>query len=152
MKNFPKITLFLLRISMGWLMFYAGITKILNPDWSALGYLENAQTFEGFYMWLTQPGILPIINFVNEWALLLLGVSLILGIFVRISSLLGAALMLLYYFPGLTFPYIEPHSFIVNEHIIYILVMLVFAGTKAGRIWSLDAWLAKKSKLFSKFT
>lgn len=151
MKTFPKIALLLLRIAIGWIMFYSGITKILNPDWSSIGYLENAKTFEGLYAWLAQTNILPIINFVNEWALLLLGVSLILGIFVRLSSLLGTVLMLLYYLPGLTFPYIEPHSFIIDEHIIYILVMLVFVATKAGRMWGLDAWLVQKNKWLPKY-
>lgn len=144
MTKYQKITLLFLRITTGWLMFYAGLTKILNPDWSAIGYLANAQTFKGFYIWLTQPTILPIINFINEWALLLLGISLILGIFVRVSSILGAVLMLLYYFPALTFPYIKPHSFIVDEHIIYVAVLLLLSVFSAGKVWGMDSWIAKK--------
>ena len=96
MTGSQKFTLVLLRLSMGWLMFYAGITKVLNPEWSAAGYLKGAKTFTGFYNALLSPNILPIINFVNAWGLTLLGVSLILGIFVRSSSVLGAVLMLLY--------------------------------------------------------
>src|SRR3989338_3076427 len=118
MTQFQKISLFLLRISTGWLMFYAGITKILNSEWSAAGYLKGAKTFAGFYQWLTQPEILPIVNFINEWGLTLLGASLILGIFVRLSGVLGAALMAMYYFPILQFPYPNAHSYIVDEHII----------------------------------
>ncbi len=133
-----KYILFLLRISLGALMFYAGITKVLNPTWSAAGYLAGAKTFSAFFQRLAQPDLLPFINLVNEWGLTLLGVSLILGIFVRLSSVLGAVLMLLYYFPILQFPYPNPHSYIVDEHIIYILVLLYFAVVKAGRIWGLD--------------
>ncbi|MEK7599391.1 MAG: DoxX family protein [Patescibacteria group bacterium] len=140
MTKFQKLSLFLLRISLGWLMFYAGITKILNPEWSAAGYLKGAKTFVGFYQWLASPGILPIINFVNEWGLTILGVSLILGIGVRLSSILGAALMLLYYFPVLDFPYPNPHSYLVDEHIIYALALLLFASLRAGRIWGLENW------------
>lgn len=142
MTKFEKISLLLLRVSTGWLMFYAGITKVLNPDWSAAGYLQGAKTFAGFYQWLLQPNILPVINFINEWGLTLLGVSLILGIFVRLSSVLGAALMMLYYFPVLTFPYISQHSFIIDEHIIYALVLLLFAAIGAGRYYGLDSWCA----------
>jgi thiosulfate dehydrogenase [quinone] large subunit len=138
MTRWQKITLFTLRVSMGWLMFYAGITKVLDPKWSAEGYLRSAKTFAGFYQWLASPGILPVINFINEWALTLLGISLILGVFVRLSSILGAILMLLYYFPVLTFPYIKPFSFIVDDHIIYALVLLYFAAIRAGRIWGLE--------------
>ena len=123
---------------MGWLMFYAGITKVLNPEWSAVGYLKGAKTFAGFYNWLLQPGILPIVNFLNEWGLTLLGISLIFGIAVRLSSVLGAILMLLYYFPALEFPYIKPFSFLVDEHIIYALILLFFMAVRAGRAWGLD--------------
>ncbi|OHB03581.1 MAG: hypothetical protein A3B03_02555 [Candidatus Zambryskibacteria bacterium RIFCSPLOWO2_01_FULL_42_41] len=138
MTNFQKLSLFLLRVAMGWLMFYAGITKVLNPNWSAAGYMKGAKTFVWFYQWLLQSNILPAINFMNEWGLTLLGVSLILGIFVRLSSILGAILMLLYYFVVLDFPYPNPHSYIVDEHIIYALVLLYLAAARAGKVWGLD--------------
>lgn len=143
MTKFQKISLFLLRISMGWLMFYAGITKILNPEWSAAGYLKSAKTFPGLFNWFTRPEILPTTNFINEWGLTLLGIVLILGIFVRLGSILGVILMMLYYFPVLTFPYIAQHSYIVDEHIIYALVLLLFAAIRAGRYWGLENWCAK---------
>jgi thiosulfate dehydrogenase [quinone] large subunit len=131
--------LFVLRLVTGWLMFYAGITKILDPTWSAAGYLKNAQTFAGFYQWLTQPSLLPLVNFVNEWGLTLLGISLILGIGVRLSSTLGAILMLLYYFPAVNFPFV-PHGFIVEEHIIYAAVLAFLAAVRAGRYYGLENW------------
>ncbi len=133
-----KHILFLLRISLGVLMFYAGITKVLDPSWSAGGYLAGAKTFSVFFQRLAQPDLLPFINLVNEWGLTLLGVSLILGAFVRLSSVLGAVLMMLYYFPILDFPYPNPHSYIVDEHIIYALALLYFATVKAGRVGGLD--------------
>jgi thiosulfate dehydrogenase [quinone] large subunit len=138
MTQFQKISLFFLRVATGWMMLYAGITKIINPAWSAEGYLKGAKTFTGFYQWLAGPGILPAVNFVNEWGLTLLGVSLILGIGVRLSSVLGAVLMLLYYFPVLDFPYPNPHSYLVDEHIIYTLVLLLLASFRAGRVWGLE--------------
>lgn len=36
-----KFILFLTRITMGWLMLYAGLTKLINPNWSAAGYLGS---------------------------------------------------------------------------------------------------------------
>lgn len=141
MTKFQKVSLVLLRVAVGWMMFYAGITKVLDPSWSATGYLQGAKTFAGFYQWLIQPNILPIINFVNEWGLTLLGISLILGIFVRLSSILGAVLMVLYYFPVLTFPYVA-HGFLVDDHIIYALILVFFAAIGAGRYYGLDTWCA----------
>ena len=142
MTKFQKISLFLLRVATGWMMFYAGITKVLDPDWSSAGYLQVAKTFSGFYSWMTSASMLPLTNFVNEWGLTILGVSLILGIGVRLSSMLGAVLMLLYYFPILDFPYPNPHSFLVDEHIIYALVLVLLASWRAGRTMGLENWCA----------
>ncbi|MBI2676503.1 MAG: DoxX family protein [Candidatus Yanofskybacteria bacterium] len=138
MTKFQKIFLFLLRLAMGWLMFYAGITKIINPSWSAEGYLKSAKTFAGLFNWFASPEILPVTNWLNEWGLTILGISLILGIFVRLTSIYGVVLMLLYYFPVLDFPYAGEHSFIIDEHIIYALVLLFFAAIRAGRVWGLE--------------
>ena len=129
-----------MRVSLGWMFFYAGITKVINQAWSAEGYLNGAKTFAGFYHWLASPGILPVTNFVNEWGLTLLGVSLVLGIFVRLSSTLGAFLMLLFYLPILQFPYPNAHSFIVDEHIIYIFALLSLGSIRAGRVLGLEKW------------
>ena len=141
MTQFEKVSLFLLRITSGWMFFWAGITKVLDPTWSAAGYLKGAKLFTDFYEVLTLPSVLPIVNFVNEWGLTLLGASLIFGIGVRLSSILGAVLMLLYYFP-LGFPYPNAHSFIVDEHIIYAAMLLYFAAIRGGRIWGLENWCA----------
>lgn len=140
MTTYQKLSIFLLRVSLGWMMFYAGITKVLDSSWSAAGYLKGAKMFAGFYQWLLQPNILPAVNFVNEWGLTLLGVSLILGLGVRLSSVLGAMLMVLYYLPILDFPYPNPHSYIVDEHVIYAAVLLVLASLRAGRVWGLEIW------------
>ncbi len=140
MTQFQKISMFLLRVSMGWFFFYAGITKVINPQWSAVGYLTSAKSFSGFFGALASPGVLPLVNFVNEWGLTLLGISLILGIGVRLSSILGAALMLLYYFPILDFPYPNPHSFLIDEHIIYAAALLFLGALRAGRTWGLENW------------
>lgn len=144
MTQFQKISLLLLRLTMGWMFFYAGIIKVINPEWSAAGYLKGAKNFVGFYEWLVSPAMLPIVNFVNEWGLTLLGVSLILGISVRLSSILGAVLMILYYLP-LDLPYPNAHSLIVDEHIIYAVALLLLGSFRAGRTWGLENWFSKTS-------
>ena len=130
--------LFLPRVAVGWLMFYAGITKILDPEWTAAGYAISANTFHGLYAFFALPANIGWINFINEWGLTLLGISLILGIGVRLSSILGAALMMFYYFPALDFPYVGEHSYIVDEHVIYALLLIFFAVVRAGRYFGLE--------------
>ncbi|OGE73797.1 MAG: hypothetical protein A3E28_03575 [Candidatus Doudnabacteria bacterium RIFCSPHIGHO2_12_FULL_42_22] len=143
MSKYQGIFLVTLRVAMGWLFFHAGIVKILNPNWSAAGYLNNAKNLEGFYHWLATPTLLPITNFVNEWALTLLGAALILGIFVRFAAPLGALLMIFYYLP-LSFPKPDANSYIVDDHLIYAIVLLYLGAVNAGKIWGLDGYKHKK--------
>jgi len=137
MTHIQKVSLFVLRVGLGWVFFWAGITKVLKPGWSAAGYLNSAKTFLDLFHWFASPGLLPITNFVNEWGLLLLGVSLILGLFIRFSAPFGMLLMALYYLPVLQFPYPNVNSFLVDEHIIYICALLVLMSFHADKFWSL---------------
>jgi len=144
MKKCKLISLFLLRISLGWMFFYAGITKVLDPEWSAAGFLAHAKTFSGFYLWISESSFLPVINFLNEWGLLLIGLSLLSGTLVRLSSFFGAFLMILYYFPALDFPLVGEHSYIVDEHIIYAFALISLGLLGAGKIYGLDKKICEK--------
>lgn len=134
----------LLRLTLGWLFLYAGITKILDPAWSAAGYLGNAQTFSTLFAWFALPSNIGWVNLVNEWGLTLIGAALILGIFVRWASVAGIALMVLYWLPVLSFPYAGEHSYIVDEHIIYALTLLALMVFHAGRYWGVDGRMGRK--------
>lgn len=136
--------LFLLRFGMGWVFFYAGISKILDPAWSAVGYLEHAQTFSNFFAWFATPTNIGWVNILNEWGLLLVGVALIIGVFVRLASFAGFILMLFYYFPVLNFPMAGDHSFIIDDHIIYMLVFIVLYAYRAGDFFGLQRYVGKK--------
>lgn len=138
MYGFEKFTLFFLRISLGWMFFYAGITKVLNPSWSAEAYIKGAKLLPDMYAWFASAKMLPIVNLLNMWGLTLLGASLILGIFVRWTSLLGILLMALYYLAQ-TFPHVSPTAYIVDEHVIYSAALLVLCVFGAGRAWGLDS-------------
>ena len=141
-----KMAVFLSRVSLGVLFFYAGITKVLNPSWSAAGYLGSAKTFPGLYQWFASAGNIGWINFMNEWGLTLVGLALITGLLVRWASLGGILIMVLYYFPIMQFPYVGPNSWIVDDHIIFIFVFFVLIASNAGSFWGLDSWLKRHSK------
>src|SRR3990167_2318031 len=154
MTKSEKVTLLLLRVSMGWLLLYAGFSKFTgDTPFSAAGYLSNAVgPFAGIFHSLAQPGILPFINFINEWGQILLGIALILGIGVRWTSILAAIMMALYYLP-LPFPKPNVYSYIVDDHFIYTIGFLVLWATQAGNAYGLGGWLSKQipslRKLFS---
>lgn len=145
MNIFKKIVYFFLRVSMGWLFFYAGITKILDAKWSAKQYIAQAKILPELYNWFLSPTILPTIDFLNKWGLTLIGASLIIGFLVRFSSPFGALLMMLYYFPILNFPYVGSGkvSYIVDQHIIFTLVFIMFILIDAGKYWGLDYYRSK---------
>jgi thiosulfate dehydrogenase [quinone] large subunit len=136
----------LLRIAFGWLFFHAGLSKILDPAWSAAPYLAKASTFPSLFAWLASPGILPATDFLNAWGLFLIGLSLLVGLLVRWSTPAGAALMFLYYLPALRFPYAGSHSVIVDEHVVYLLALLLLARLDAGGAYGLDGVLRRKGK------
>lgn len=143
MKNFQIFALVAARVAAGVLFFYAGWEKIINPAWSAAGYLSGAKDFHALYAWFASAGVLSFVNFVNKWGLLLLGVALILGAFVRLASGLGIALMALYYLP-LAWPFVDANSFIVDEHILLIALLLIFIAWRAGHVWGVDGYWARR--------
>ncbi len=145
MAKSKKIVLFLTRVAFGWFFIYAGLTKITNPDWTAQGYIESAKTFPEYYAWLAQPHIISWVDLANQWGLLAIGIGLVLGLWMRWVALAGFALMLLYYFPTLEYPYVD-HGYIIDSHIIYALLFLVLWLTKAGTYWGVEKPSKEKKK------
>jgi thiosulfate dehydrogenase (quinone) large subunit len=131
---------FVLRMIMGWFFFYAGITKVLDAGWTSVGYVKGAKSFVDLYQWFLSPQVLPVVDFMVKWGLTMLGVSLLLGLFVRASSYLGMALMFLLYLPVLNFPLVGARAYLVDEHIIYMAGLLILASFKAGHVWGLEKW------------
>jgi thiosulfate dehydrogenase (quinone) large subunit len=141
MNTSQKSALFLLRVSLGFLFLYAGLSKVLDPKWTSAGYLKSAKLLPGFYGWLASPGMLPFVDFVNEWGLTFLGAALVLGLGVRLATWGGALLMALYYIP-LGFPYPNAHALLVDEHIVYIAALATLGAFRAGEAWGLERWCA----------
>lgn len=143
MTKYEKCSVATLRIALGALFTYAGLSKIIDPAWSAAGYLTSAKTFPGLFAWFAAPQNIDWVNILNEWGLLVIGASLILGLGTRIAAVAGSVLMALYYLPILDFPYAGTHSFIVDEHLMYIAVFGALFAFDGGRYWGLDSFLVK---------
>lgn len=145
MNKSTKITLFILRIALGWVFLWAGFTKILAPaGWSAKGYLLGATG--PFADWFKGMAGNPIVDNLNMWGLALIGISLLAGGLVRWSSIGGALLMLFYYFAY--FKQNTAHG-LIDDHLIYLFIFVFFIAIKAGEIWGLDKYL-KRIKILSK--
>ena len=131
-----KLSIPVLRILIGWHFLYEGIAKLLNPNWSAAGFLSESQwLLSGFSEWIiANESILNIVNFLNVWGLILIGFGLILGIFTRLAAISGTVLLLLYYFtnPPLIGMYYavpsEGNYLIINKTLIEAAALLVVAA------------------------
>ena len=142
-----KISVFLLRLAMGILFIYSAITKFMDPQWTAATYITDAHTFHSMYQWMIAPERIGIINLLSKWGELLIGISLITGMTVRIASVSGIIMMLLYYFPVLQFPYAGQHGYIVDEHIIYALMFFFFLQVNASDYFGLGGLIHRKTKI-----
>ncbi|RQW01873.1 DoxX family protein, partial [candidate division KSB1 bacterium] len=94
-----KIALVLLRLTIGWHFLYEGVAKLLKPGWSAAGYLMQSRGFLApVFKWMVDnDGVMVIVNQLNIWGLIAIGLGLILGCFTRLSAVFGMLLILLYY-------------------------------------------------------
>ncbi len=137
-----KIAAVGLRLLLGWFMFFAGLEKVLNPEWSASGFLLAAKTFPEFYAWFALPMNSWWADPLNAWGIFLVGAALLLGVFIKPAAWAGALLMIIYYFPHNAFPTV-PHGFIVEEHIIYAAAFALVALLPLSQEFSLTQFLKK---------
>ena len=95
-----KTIITILRMAIGWHFLFEGITKFFAKNWTAQSYLLNTNSFlSGFYHWLaTSPVRMEIVDFMNVYGLILIGIALCFGVFIRFASLSGVSLLVLYYF------------------------------------------------------
>ncbi|MDY6773699.1 MAG: DoxX family protein [Candidatus Nanohaloarchaea archaeon] len=140
-EHWVGYSLLALRLVMGWTLFYAGITKLLDPSWSAGGYLSHVAASNPFqplwtvladqWLWLVDP--------LNAWGLTLVGLALITGALVRWSAFWGAVMMLFYW--ASSFP--MAHSIVVDDHVVYALLLFGLGAFGAGRLFGIDSYLEK---------
>ena len=142
-SNSERNLIFLLRLSLGWVFLYAASHQVFVPGWSVAGFLGHTKTFHGLFSMLATPAVAPVISFLVSWGHLLIGLSLILGLGVRVSAFFGILLMILYWMAHMDFPYIsDRNSFIIDFHIVNALVLALLIVKRAGHIRGLDAWAA----------
>jgi uncharacterized membrane protein YphA (DoxX/SURF4 family) len=133
-KLIKRILITLVRAAIGWHFLYEGTVKLATPDWSAYNFLANSNSFmAGFYHWLADSPLMAVIDLLNIYGLLLIGLALFVGIVVRYAALSGVLLLLLYYF---AYPPFGPSImmqmsdslFVVNQIFIEaaVLLLLVF--------------------------
>jgi thiosulfate dehydrogenase [quinone] large subunit len=133
----------LLRLSMAWVFLYAASHQVFG-GFSIAGFLGSTKTFHWLFTPMAAEPIAGLLTVLVAYGHLLIGLSLLTGLLTRVSSIFGIALMLLYWMAHMDFPYISATTnFLVNEHIVYALVLGLMIATHAGHIFGLDAWAAR---------
>ncbi len=134
----------LFRLSMAWTFLYAASRQVLNPTWNVSDFLNTTATFHDVYGVFTGALVAAIVSFLVAWGHLLIGVSLLVGLMVRISATIGALLMLLYWAAYMDFPYVDgADNFIIDFHFVYAIVLAFLVATHAGHVFGLDRWAAR---------
>ncbi len=153
-KNKLQLITGLIRLAMGWIFFWPFLDKLYGLGFATApgkgwidgysptsGFIEfgTSGPFANFYQVLAGAGI---VDWLFMAGLLLIGLALILGIGVKISSFLGVVLSVILFMAVLP-PSKNP---LLDEHVIYILVLLGlnFSPTGAGNWLGFGKWWRKR--------
>jgi thiosulfate dehydrogenase [quinone] large subunit len=143
--------LVVLRIIIGWHFLYEGMVKVLNPNWTAKAYLLDSKGWFGqiFINMAGNAGLMKYVDFLNEWALVLIGLGLLLGCLARLSSIGGILLLLLYTLshPALLgveykMPF-EGSYFLVDKNLVELVALGVLFVFPTARVIGFDRILIK---------
>ncbi|RPH89493.1 MAG: DoxX family protein [Calditrichaeota bacterium] len=149
--NVQKTALVILRVLIGWHFLYEGVAKLLKGTWSAAGYLSQARgILAPFFTWIANTdSVLTVVNLMNIWGLIAIGLGLIMGCFTRAASYAGMLLILLYYLanpPFVGFFYsipMEGNYLIVNKNLVEMAALFLIAVTHSGYYAGLDRLIQK---------
>jgi thiosulfate dehydrogenase (quinone) large subunit len=144
-------TLVVLRIIIGWHCLYEGISKIITPGWSSMGFLsESKWVLSGISSFIiAHSSVLHAVDFLNAWGLVAIGLGLILGLFSKPAAIAGTALLLIYYLcnpplVGLEYSVpLEGSNLVVSKTLIEAIALFAVALFPTSQIFGLDLFVAR---------
>ena len=149
----------LLRIGIGWIFLWAFLDKLFGLGFTTAkdkSWLMGISPTEGFLKMGTHGPFAIIFKSLAGYAVidwlfmigvLLLGLALIFGIGVKIASFFGIILLSLMWLAVLP----PEHNPILDEHIIYLIILIGVYKANAGRILGLGKYWSK-TKLVKKYS
>jgi thiosulfate dehydrogenase [quinone] large subunit len=159
-RPLQQVALIVLRTVIGWHFLYEAFYKIWSPAWSpagaplprwtSAGYLRGAYgPLAGLFQRMVDAGWTPWIDRSVKIGLLLIGLSLILGLFTRIgaaAALVFLSLFYLLYLPltGVPQPGSEGTYLVVNKTLIEAVAVFVLLVFDTGAIAGLDLLLRRR--------
>lgn len=151
-----------LRILIGWHFFYEGYYKLMVPAWSSDGVPLARWTSAGYiraapgpvarlFQRMLDAGWTPWIDNAVKIGLLLVGISLMLGLFTRLGCWGALFLLAMFYlsaipFAGVPQPGAEGAYLIVNKTLIEAAAVCLVLVFDTGRIAGLDLLVAARRR------
>lgn len=135
-----------LRVLMGWILFQGGIVKVLDPEWTAAGFLQFAipegNPFTAQFAALAGN---PTIDFLVMWGLTLTGLGLMVGALVRWNAFWAAFMMIMFWAASLTGGLLAglplEHGWVVDDHLLYAILLFALGAFGTGRLFGVDGYL-----------
>jgi thiosulfate dehydrogenase [quinone] large subunit len=140
-----RIIILYLRVAMAWTFLYPAFRQTLSPDFSVAGFLGHTKTFHDLFSIFAPPPVAHVMSALVAYGHLLIGLSLLVGLLVRLSAGFGALLMIAYWMAHMDWPYIEDKTnFVIDQHLVYAGILLYLGIVRAGQYWGLDAWIQSR--------
>lgn len=155
-----SIALIVLRTLIGWHFLYEAYFKLMSPawtrggapltPWTSAGYLQGSSGPLGaIFHRLVNAGWTTWLDRGVKLALLVIGLSLILGLFTRVGLWLALAMLSVFYLLyvptlGIPQPNNEGTYLIVNKTLIEAAAVAVLLMFDTGRIAGLDFFLRRR--------
>lgn len=153
-KSFERTLQWLLtivRIVIGWHFLYEGIAKIIAVDWSSAPYLAGSKWIFAtlFQQMADSASVTAVVDFLNIWGMILVGLGLMFGLFTRLASAAGALMLLFYFvayppFPGYMYGVPAEGAYLwVNRNLIEFFVLVAFIFISKDHLFGLDRLFGK---------
>jgi uncharacterized membrane protein YphA (DoxX/SURF4 family) len=132
-----RITIFFLRLALGIDFFYLGFCALFNQ---ALGRELSSRSIGDLYFLLISPTNAGWLQTFSEWAFLLAGICLIVGLATRVASIGAFILIFAQYLQGIITSAVSPERFVSDEVLVMVcLLILVVSG--AGTYLGFDRFI-----------
>ncbi|MGB7957544.1 MAG: TQO small subunit DoxD [Minisyncoccia bacterium] len=135
-----RIAIFLLRLTLGLNFLYLGFSTLFNRS---LGRELGNRSLTSFYQWFSSTAAGTTTGQLQtffQWAFLIVGACLILGLMIRFVSIVAIALTLAGFLPTLNLASLAASQFI-NDEIIVIACLLVLIAANAGTYLGVDSFM-----------
>lgn len=154
LTTFQRIALVLVRTVIGWHFLYEGLYKLMLPawtrdggrlaEWTARGYLKvSSGPLAPLLHRLADSSVAPWIDVLVPVGLVLVGLSLMLGLFTQLGCWGAIGLLTMFYVSmppttGLQVAGAEGAYLFVNKNLVELVAVVALLAFRTGRIAGLD--------------